>query len=109
MSKVLDAMCNAAGVVTAEGQTVPVATVLSEGKKASSGVLLMQGEKAAYVTSNASDIKDLISSLVEIINQVAVIATGLDAVTVSPGSQAAAITQLQVLKTQLDLTKEQLK
>lgn len=109
MSKILDATCNATGVVTAEGQTVPAAEVLSEGKKASSGVLLLEGDKARYLPSSATDIKDLISSLVEIINQIATIATGLDAVTVSPGGQAAAIVQLQLMKTQLEATKEQLK
>lgn len=109
MSKILDATCDATGVVTAEGQTVPAAVVLSEGKKASNGVLLLDGEKANYLPSSATDIKDLISSLVEIINQIATIATGLDAVTVSPGGQAAPIALLQTLKTQLDATKEQLK
>lgn len=109
MSKILNATCSDAGVVTAEGQTVPAAVVLSEGKKASSGVLLLEGDKANYLTSSASDIKTLISSLVDIINQIATIATGLDAVTNSPGGQAAAITTLQTLKTQLDATKEQLK
>lgn len=109
MSKILNATCNATGVVTAEGQTVPAAVVLSEGKKQSSGVLLMEGDKATYVTSNASDIKSLIESLVTIINQIATIATGLDAVTVSPGSAAASIAVLQTMKTQLEATKEQLK
>lgn len=109
MSKILDATCNAVGVVTAEGQVVESALVLSEGKKASSGVLLMEGDKARYLPSNATDIKDLITSLVEIVNQIATIATGLDAVTVSPGTQAANIVALQLLKTELELTKEQLK
>lgn len=109
MSKILNATCNESGVVTAEGQAVPAAVVLSEGKQASAGVLLLDGEKANYLTSSAADIKTLISSLVEIINQIATIASGLDAVTVSPGGQAAAIAQLQSLKTELDATKEELK
>jgi len=109
MSKILNATCSAAGVVMAEGQTVPAAVVLSEGKKASNGVLLLEGDKANYLTSNAADIKALIESLVTIINQIATIATGLDAVTVSPGGQTAAITMLQTMKTQLEATKEQLK
>lgn len=109
MSKILDATCSAAGVVTAEGQTVLAATVLSEGKKASSGVLLLEGQKARYLTSNATDIKDLITKVVEIVNQIATIATGLDAASNSPGGQTAAIATLQTLKTTLDATKEQLK
>lgn len=108
-AKVLPATCNATSVVTAEGVSVLPVTILSMGKKSSSGFLLMDGEQAYYVASNATDIKDLISSLVTIINQVATIATALDAVTVAPGSAAAAIAALQVMKTQLDATKELLK
>lgn len=109
MSKILSATCDAAGLVTADGIQVVGAIVLSEGKKASSGVAVMDAEKVWYLTSNATDIKDLISKMVEIINQLATIASGLDAVTNSPGGQTANITQLQTLKTQLDATKEQLK
>lgn len=109
MSKVLNATCNASGVVTAEGQEVPAAVVLSEGKQDSTGVLILEEEKANYLTSNASDIKALIESLVDIINQIATIATGLDAVTNSPGAQAAAIATLQTMKTELNLTKDLLK
>lgn len=109
MSKILSATCDATGKVTADGVEVVGAIVLSEGKKASSGVAVMDGDKVWYLTSNATDLKDAIASLVEIINQIATIATGLDAVTVSPGGQAAAIAQLQVLKTQFEQTKETLK
>lgn len=109
MSKILDATCSDSGSVTAEGVVVAEAVVLSEGTKASEGVAVMQGPKVWYLTSNAEDIKDLITAMVEIINQVATIATGLDAVTLSPGGQTAAIVQLQTLKTQLEATKETLK
>lgn len=109
MSEILEATCNATGVVTADSIQVVGAIVLSEGKKASSGVAVMEGEKVWYLTSSATDIKDLIIKMVEIINQVATISTGLDGATNSPGAQASAIAQLQTLKTQLDATKEQLK
>lgn len=109
MSKILSAAADATGKVTADGVQIVGAIVLSEGKKASNGVAVMDGDKVWYLTSNATDLKDAITSLVEIINQIATIATGLDAVTVSPGGQAANILQLQVLKTQFEATKEQLK
>lgn len=109
MSKILDASCSPLGVVTSEGVPVPAAVVLSEGKKQSSGVLLMEADKARYVTSNASDIKDLITNVVALLDQVTLIVTALDAGTTSPGSAAALITQLGVLKVQFDLTKETLK
>jgi N-methylhydantoinase B/oxoprolinase/acetone carboxylase alpha subunit len=108
-TKMLDATCSAVGIVTAEGSLVQDAEILSQGKQASSGVLLIEQDKARYLTSNASDIKALITSLVAIINQIATIATGIDAASNSPGGQTAAITQLQTLKTQLDATKDLLK
>lgn len=109
MSKILSATCDAQGKVTADGVEVVGAIVLSEGKKASSGVAVMDGETVWYLTSSATDIKDLITKMVEITNQIATIATSLDGVTVSPGSAAAAIAQLQVMKTQLEQSKETLK
>lgn len=107
MSKILDASCDASGKVTCEGVEIPTATVLSEGKKASTGVMLLDGSKARYVTSSATDIKDLITSLVEIVNQTAVILSAIDGTL--GGSNSAAIAQLQVYKTQLDASKDTLK
>lgn len=103
----LDATCEN-GVVTCEGQEID-AEILSEGMGSSSGAVIVDKGTAKYFTSNASDIKDLITSLESIIQQVVLIATALDAVTVSPGSATALITQLTTLKTQLGLTKDQLK
>jgi hypothetical protein len=108
LSKVINATC-ANNEVTAQGQKVLTATILSQGKKSSSGILILDQDKQTYVTSNASDVKDLITSLEGLIDQISIILTGLDAVTVSPGSQAASITQLGVLKNQLALTKDNLK
>jgi len=104
----LNASCNASGIVSVSGQTID-ADILSEGTKASSGVALIDKDNVKYLTSNASDIKDLILALVDIIDQLSLIATGLDSVTLSPGAQAANITQLGVLKTQLEATAETLK
>jgi hypothetical protein len=105
--KVLNATC-LAETVTAEG--VPVdAEILSEGVASSSGVLLLDGEVATYVTSSASDVKALITALTAITQKIIEIATGLDAVTVSPGTQAANIVLLTALKVQLDASKDTLK
>jgi hypothetical protein len=109
LSRVLDATCSATGQVTAEGIVIPGVEILSEGTKASSGILILDGVKAYYLPSSATDIKDLITRLVSIVNQIQTIATGLDAVTVSPGSNAAAIAALATLKTQLDTSKGSLK
>lgn len=109
MAKILDASCNALGVVSSEGVSVAEAVNFGEGTKESTGALFLDKDKAYYFTSNASDIKKLIEDLVVIINQIATISSGLDAVTNSPGAQAANITQLQTLKTQLEATKGTLK
>ena len=107
MSKILSATC-VDNQVKIEDLEVD-ATILSQGKKASTGVALVERDSITYFASNAEDIKDLISSLETIIAQVVTIATALDAVTVSPGTAAAAITALTTLKTQLGLTKDNLK
>ena len=106
MSKMLEATC-VAGVVTSDGVPVPAAEILSEGVKASEGILLLEGDKAKYVTSNASDIKDLISSLEGILDQTITILTAVD--TAAAAGQAANIAALGTLKTALGVSKENLK
>lgn len=109
MSKMLEATCSAISIVTADGVPVPGAVILSQGKQVSSGVLILDGDKAVYLTSNASDIKTLITNVGTLIDQISAVLTGLDAVTTVPGSNAALITALGVAKTQFLLTKDLLK
>lgn len=95
MSKILDATCDASGKVTADGAIVPEATVLSEGKQASSGVLLIEEDRARYITSSATDIKttiektitcltDLSSALTEIATALTSIGAGMTGPTTAP-------------------------
>jgi hypothetical protein len=109
MCRLLEATCSAAGVVTADGVSVPAAEVLSEGKKASSGILLLEADKAKYLPSSASDIKDLITKLVEIVQQIETIATGIDGASNSPGGQTSAIAQLATKRAALNSMKDALK
>ncbi len=104
----MEATCEG-GTVTAGGAVVAEADILSAGVGQSDGVLLLDNDKAKYIASNASDISDLIVSLCTIIEKVALIATGLDSVTLSPGGQTANIAALTALKVQLNLTKDGLK
>ncbi len=97
MSKILSATCDASGKVTVEGQVVS-ASVLSEGKKASSGLLVIDESTLYYLPSNASDIHDLISNvkdlvqkLEDVFTQTVVALSALDGVTTTPGSASAAI------------------
>ena len=107
MSKILVAQCNAQ-VVTVDGFPVE-AEILSQGNKPSEGAALIQGEKVFYVTSNASDIKDILVQLDAILTQIVTITTALNAVTVPPGTATAQITALTTLQTQLALLQEGLK
>lgn len=109
MSKMLEASCSALSIVTADGVPVPGVTILSQGKQLSSGILILDGDKGVYVTSNASDIKTLITNVGTLIDSITAVLSGLDAVTTVPGSNAALITALGVAKTQFLLTKELLK
>lgn len=107
MTKIIAASCEA-NIVTVEGKEID-AEILSQGMKSSEGVVAVDKDKVVYLTSNAADIKKAIEDLTAIIQKVIEIATGLDAVTVSPGSQAANIALLTTLKTQFELTKDDLK
>lgn len=108
MPKVLNATC-VAGVVTADSLPVPSAAVLSEGVKSSEGILVLDHEDATYLTSNASDIKDLITAIGNVCDKIITTLTAIDAVTLAPGSNAANIALITVAKTQLMLQKDMLK
>jgi N-methylhydantoinase B/oxoprolinase/acetone carboxylase alpha subunit len=109
MPRILDATCDSSGKVSIEGHLVNNAVILSEGKKTSTGVALLDHDKVTYVTSNATDIKALITAVESMMTSVIAILTAHDSVTVSPGASAAAIASLSTLKTQFGLTKDQLK
>lgn len=105
--KMLDAVCEN-NVVTSEGVTV-AAEILSEGVGSSEGVVLLDGPKAKYLTSNATDIKDSIEKMSEILQQLVTILSGLDGVTNSPGAQAGAISSLSALNDEFEALKDTLK
>lgn len=107
MSKIIPGTC--VGGVVKFGDQVVEAEVLSQGTESSEGLIVLDGPTATYLTSNASDISDLIDALDGILQKVIQIATSLDAVTVSPGTAAANIALLTTLNTQLALTKDNLK
>ncbi len=112
MSRILDATCEN-NIVKVEGKTV-TATILSQGKKASTGVALLQGDKLSYVTANSSDLHDLIvklSSLVQLLSDtLSAIGTGMTGPTTAPpGTLPTSITQLATAKSELDTMKDNLK
>jgi hypothetical protein len=120
MSKILDASCSATGVVSAEGVTVPAATVLSEGKQASTGLLFLEDEKARYLPSSATDIKTTLeklvlaltstsSALTTIASALTAIGTGMTGPTTAPPmSLPASVSAVNALASSIDSIKEQL-
>ena len=102
MTKLVRATVDSSGVVNIDGQKVEDALQSGVGGAPSSGVALVDGDTVVYIVLDASDLKTLIEKLVEIVGQVATVATGIDAATNSPGGQTAAIAQLNVMKAELE-------
>jgi hypothetical protein len=63
MSKVLRATCEG-NTVTADEVTVPAARIQSAGIGVSEGILVLDGDKAEYITSNASDLDETLEQLI---------------------------------------------
>lgn len=120
MSKMLDATCDASGKVTAEGTLVPAAQVLSLGKQASSGLLIIEEDKARYMPSSATDIQTtidkLISAITSISDAVTQIATTLTSIgagmhgatTAPPGTLPTDVANINAKVSDLSTVKSQL-
>lgn len=114
MSKILDATCDASGKVTADGMEIVGAVVLSEGKQASSGTAVMDGDKVWYLTSNATDIKTTIEKAADAITKIANLFTAVGAgmtgpTTAPPPTLATDLVELNLVVTELNQLKEALK
>lgn len=115
MSRLLRASINASGEVIYKDMPVQDVLILSEGKAESEGLLLIDKDFIAYLTSNAQDTKLLIEKILDLITE---LASALDLIdqkpsTTTPGPPAplatANVAQINVIKTQLDQLKESLK
>lgn len=115
MSKVLEASCDASGVVTCEGFTIEDVVILSEGKQASTGVLIVDGLNSYYITSNASDLITTLDKISLSLTQIASALTAIDAKptggTGSAPSPVAGsnVTQINTIKSEVDALKGALK
>lgn len=114
MSKVLQATCDAQGVVKVAGTTVPNALVLSEGKQASQGALFLNGEEKSYLPSSASDIKTVIEKLSSSLEKIANILTSIGAgmtgaTTAPPPTLVTDVAEVTAIKAELDALKDALK
>ena len=114
MSKILSATASADGKVTADGVEVVGAIILSEGKQASSGVAVMDGEKVWYLTSSATDIKATIEKAADAITKIATLFTAMGAgmtgpTTAPPPTLATDVAAINAVVTELNQLKGALK
>lgn len=114
MSKILSATCSAAGKVTADGVEVVGAIVLSEGKQASSGVAVIDGDKVWYLTSSATDIKTTIEKAADAITKIANLFTSMGAgmtgpTTAPPPTLVTDVAAINQVVTELNQLKGALK
>lgn len=56
MSRILEADCDAEGVVRCQGFVIEGARILTHGKQASQGILIIDGEAVTYLTANTDDL-----------------------------------------------------
>lgn len=120
MSKALQATC-VAGIVIADSVPVPVATILSQGVGSSSGVLILDDDKATYIAKTTPDLETTLTKLISVLTELTSALTSIDTkvlVTTCPAGAgttvplplaASNITALTALKTELTTLKGMLK
>lgn len=90
MTRILDATC-VDNVVRVAGHVVtPTPTIITQGKRSSSGILIMEGDRATYVATNTADIEDFLQktndALSAITSALGTISSSLTAIAASDGS-----------------------
>lgn len=114
MSKVLPATATADGKVFCEGVEVPEAQILSLGKQASSGILMIDGDKVWYFPSSATDIEQTLSKLSAFLDKIGPVLTSIGAgmtgpTTAPPPTLATDVLAIATIKTEVDALKGALK
>lgn len=113
MSKMLDATC-VSGVVTSGGFPVAAAEILSKGVGPSTGLLILDEDRAKYVTSNATDLESTLTTLASVLTTIATSLTSIGAgmtgpTTAPPPTLAADVAQITAAVAQINLLKGLLK
>lgn len=111
-NKLLPASCEG-GEVTVEGKVV-TATILTQGTKASTGFVIIDGLSVYYVATNTTDLAETIDKAVEIIQDIALILTSIGAgmtgpTTAPPGTLAADVASVNTKASALLALKDDLK
>lgn len=100
MTKVLNANCEA-GQVTCEGLDI-TAQILSLGQKSSSGCVVISDGRVYYFASSAPDILEVLEKLDDVFQKTIAVLINLDAVTTTPSSASALISELTSLVADLE-------
>lgn len=113
-NRILPATCDAQGKVTADGVVVPEAQVLSLGKQASSGLLVIDGERVWYIALSATDIQTTLAKVSAAIDKLNTILQSIGAsmtgpTTAPPPTLVTDLVALMTIKTEIDQLKEALK
>lgn len=119
MSRVVEATCED-GIVSFLGTQIEGVEVLSAGAGQSSGIMIIDGEKAYYVATNAGDldftiqylidtIEDVASALQTVADTLTAIGTGMTgASTAPPGALPGNVTTINNKIVELNQTKDDL-
>lgn len=112
MSKVLPASC-VNNKVTVEGKEVE-ATILSQGKASSTGIVIIEDDKVTYIALNTTDLATTIEKACEMIQDISLILTSIGSgmtgpTTAPPPTLPVDVANLQAKAAQLDALKENLK
>lgn len=113
MSELVKAECKG-GIVSIEGLAVNDVEILTEGIDQSDGILFLHKDKAFYLTSNATKLKEVIESLsdiadqlVQVINSIGAGMTGIT--TAPPPTLQNDLAQITTLSNNLKVLKDNLK
>lgn len=113
MTKAIEATC-IGGIVKVGVVPVLTAEILSEGIGASSGVLIMDEDRQAYVAKTSGDLKTTLDRVATALGQIASVLSSIGAgmtgpTTAPPPTLAAGVAQITAIQAELAILKETLK
>jgi hypothetical protein len=113
MTRIIDASC-LAGVVSVDGTPTTLVDVMTQGNRASEGIVILDKNNAKYLTTNAEDIADALEKIADALGTIASSLTSIGAgmtgsTTAPPPGLGANVTAINLVATQLDAMRINLK
>lgn len=113
MTKAVTATCQDNKVKVGDLEITGV-TILSQGKKSSTGILFLEGEQLYYVASNATDLHDVIQQTTAIVDKLKLIIQAIGAgmtgpTTAPPATLATDLADIASKSSTLSALKDNLK